>query len=69
MLGEFRGSQGLAFGVLLAALLGFLFMAPGAVMVAGVVTRRQNGHIAVAGPLVNLGLFIVGLPPVRCCSA
>ena len=45
-----------------AALLGFLFMAPGAVMVAGVVTRRQNGHIAVAGPLVNLGLFIVGLP-------
>ena len=26
-------------------------MAPGAVMVAGVVTRRQNGHIAVAGPL------------------
>ena len=31
-------------------------------MVAGVVTCRQNGHIAVAGPLVNLGLFIVGLP-------
>ena len=37
-------------------------MAPGAVMVAGVVTRRQNGHIAVAGPLVNLGLFVIGLP-------
>ena len=60
---EFRADpKGLRFGVLLAALLGFLFMAPGAVMVAGVVTRRQNGHIAVAGPLVNLGLFIVGLP-------
>ena len=37
-------------------------MAPGAVMVAGLVTRRQNGHIAVAGPLVNLSLFIIGVP-------
>ena len=60
---EFRADpKGLRFGVLLAALLGFLFMAPGAVMVAGVVTRRQNGHIAVAGPLVNLGLFVIGVP-------
>ena len=31
-------------------------------MVAGLVTRRQNGHIAVAGPLVNLSLFIIGVP-------
>ena len=37
-------------------------MAPGAVMVAGLVTRRQNGHIAVAGPLTNLGLFVIGVP-------
>ena len=37
-------------------------MAPGAVMVAGLVTRRQNGHIAVAGPLTNLSLFLVGIP-------
>ena len=37
-------------------------MAPGAVMVAGLVTRRQNGHIAVAGPLTNLGLFLIGIP-------
>ena len=49
-------------GIFLALLLGFLFMAPGAVMVAGMVTRRQNGHIAVAGPLTNLGLFIIGIP-------
>ena len=60
---EFRADpKGLRFGVLLSAFIGILFMAPGAVMVAGVVTRRQNGHIAVAGPLVNLGLFIVGVP-------
>jgi len=60
---EFRADPGgLRFGIILAFFLGFLFMAPGAVMVAGVVTRRQNGHIAVAGPLVNFGLFIIGIP-------
>lgn len=60
---EFRADpKGLKFGMGLAFLLGFLFMAPGAVMVAGLVTRRQNGHIAVAGPLVNLSLFLIGIP-------
>lgn len=60
---EFRADpKGLQFGVLLSFFLGFLFMAPGAVMVAGLVTRRQNGHIAVAGPLTNLSLFIIGIP-------
>ena len=60
---EFRADPGgLRFGILLAFFLGFLFMAPGAVMVAGVVTRRQNGQIAVAGPLVNFTLFLVGIP-------
>lgn len=60
---EFRADpKGLQFGVLISLFLGVLFMAPGAVMVAGLVTRRQNGHIAVAGPLVNLGLFVIGIP-------
>ena len=60
---EFRADpKGLQFGIVLSLLLGFLFMAPGAVMVAGLVTRRQNGHIAVAGPLTNLALFIIGIP-------
>ncbi|MEC8589790.1 MAG: M50 family metallopeptidase, partial [Candidatus Thermoplasmatota archaeon] len=60
---EFRADpKGLQFGVMLALIFGVLFMAPGAVMVAGLVTRRQNGHIAIAGPLVNLGLFIIGIP-------
>ena len=60
---EFRADpKGLQFGIVLSLLLGFLFMAPGAVMVAGLVSRRQNGHIAVAGPLTNLGLFLVGIP-------
>tara|TARA_B100000965_G_scaffold197563_2_gene164970 strand:- start:1855 stop:2775 length:921 start_codon:yes stop_codon:yes gene_type:complete len=60
---EFRADpKGLQFGIILSFFLGFLFMAPGAVMVAGLVTRRQNGHIAVAGPLTNLSLFIIGIP-------
>ncbi|MDP7000314.1 MAG: hypothetical protein QGH90_00275 [Candidatus Poseidoniaceae archaeon] len=60
---EFRADpRGLKIGVGIAAILGVVFMAPGAVMVAGLVTRRQNGHIAIAGPAVNLSLFIIGLP-------
>ena len=60
---EFRADpKGLQFGVLISLFLGVLFMAPGAVMVAGLVTRRQNGHIAIAGPMVNLGLFVIGIP-------
>ena len=60
---EFRADpKGLKVGVAIAAILGVVFMAPGAVMVAGLVTRRQNGHIAIAGPMVNFGLFLVGIP-------
>ena len=60
---EFRADpKGLQFGIMLSFFLGFLFMAPGAVMVSGLITRRQNGHIAVAGPLTNLSLFIIGIP-------
>jgi len=60
---EFRADpKGLKFGVMIAFVLGIVFMAPGAVMVAGRVSRKQNGHIAAAGPLVNLGLFLIGIP-------
>ena len=60
---EFRADpKGLRFGIFLSFFIGVLFMAPGAVMVAGLVTRRQNGHIAIAGPLVNFGLFLIGIP-------
>jgi Zn-dependent protease len=60
---EFRADpSGLRFGIFLSFFIGILFMAPGAVMVAGLVSRRQNGHIAIAGPLVNFGLFLIGIP-------
>ncbi len=60
---EFRADpKGLQFGIILSFLLGILFMAPGAVMVSGLVKRRYNGFVAVAGPLTNLTLFILGVP-------
>ena len=31
-------------------------------MVSGLLKRRYNGYIAVAGPLTNLSLFIIGIP-------
>lgn len=59
---EFRASpSGLRFGVLLAAILGIVFMAPGAVMVAGHTTRAQFGKIALAGPVTNVALWFLGL--------
>ena len=60
---EFRADPaGLRTGVLIAFFIGFLFMAPGAVMVAGNVNRGQNGRIALAGPYSNLVLWALGLP-------
>jgi len=46
-------------GLMLAIMmsfLGFLFAAPGAVYIAGRVTKRQNGLISLAGPIVNLAI-------------
>ena len=40
---------------------GFIFAAPGAVMIAGKVTRRKNGMISAAGPAVNLVLSLIFL--------
>ncbi len=59
---EFRADpRGLKIGLLIALLLGFVFMAPGAVLVAGRVGRKENGIISLAGPITNIILFFVGL--------
>ncbi len=58
---EFRADPaGLRFGLLLAAVFGIVFMAPGAVMVAGNTTRTQFGRIALAGPVTNIVLWCLG---------
>jgi Zn-dependent protease len=61
---EFRAfDQMLYLALGLAVLVGFIFAAPGAVMIAGQVTRKENGIISLAGPLTNfiLGLIFLGL--------
>lgn len=61
---EFRAwDQFLYLALGLAALVGFIFAAPGAVMIHGMITRKENGHISVAGPAMNflLGLIFLAL--------
>ncbi|MGA8303291.1 MAG: metalloprotease [Thermoplasmata archaeon] len=56
---EFRWSlPGLAFSVL-TSYLGFLFAAPGATVVSGMVNVREWGKTALAGPMTNLAFGAV----------
>jgi Zn-dependent protease len=61
---EFRSfDEMLFFALLLAVGMGFTFIAPGAVMISGMITRKENGVISIAGPLTNyvLALIFLGL--------
>ncbi len=59
---EFRADYKMLFLAIMSALIGFLFAAPGAVYHRGRITVRQNGHIALAGPVTNLVLAALFLP-------
>ena len=60
---EYRGNKnGLYFALAMSALLGWLLAAPGAVMVSGRVTDRQNGIIAAVGPITNIVIALIFLP-------
>lgn len=59
---EFRAwDQLLYLAVALAVFIGFIFAAPGAVMISGLVTRRENGFISAAGPATNYLLAVIFL--------
>ena len=59
---EFRAfDQMLMLALGLAVLIGVIFAAPGAVMISGMVTRKENGYISVAGPLTNYILGVIFL--------
>ncbi len=61
---EFRAFDQMLFLALgLAFLTGFIFAAPGAVFIAGNITRKENGIVSLAGPLTNyfLGLIFLAL--------
>jgi Zn-dependent protease len=59
---EFRADYNMLFLALMAGFAGFLFAAPGAVYHRGRVTRREQGLIALAGPVTNVALAIVFAP-------
>ncbi|MFW6018469.1 MAG: metalloprotease [Halapricum sp.] len=58
-LAEFRADYSMLFLAVMAGLAGFLFAAPGAVYHRGRITAREQGLIALAGPLVNVALVVV----------
>jgi len=59
---EFRAfDQMLYLAVGLAFFIGFIFAAPGAVMINGMVTKKENGIISIAGPLTNYLLAMIFL--------
>ena len=59
---EFRAfDQMLYLALILAVLVGFLFAAPGAVIITGSITRKENGIISIAGPMTNYALSLIFL--------
>lgn len=59
---EFRAFNTMLMLALIMSFLGFVFAAPGAVIISGPIGRRRNGKISAAGPIANLilaGLFFI----------
>ena len=59
---EFRSSRSGLVLAIVTGLMGIVFAAPGAVYIAGPLSREQNGKVSVAGPFTNfvLGLVFLG---------
>ncbi|MCD6411161.1 MAG: Zn-dependent protease [Thermoplasmata archaeon] len=53
--------EGLVFALLIGALLGFVFAAPGAVTIQGGARRFEIGRIAAAGPIANIVVAFISL--------
>jgi len=59
---EFRADYNMLGLAIVAGFAGFLFAAPGAVYHQGRITDRENGLIAIAGPLTNVALAALFFP-------
>ncbi len=59
---QFRADFGMLALAVAGGLAGFIFAAPGAVHHVGRLTEREHGHIALAGPVTNLGLAVLFAP-------
>jgi len=58
---EYRSFDKMLLLAIAMSFFGFIFAAPGAVMIAGRVNHIKNGKISAAGPLVNIALAIIFL--------
>lgn len=62
---EFRADNTMLLVAVITSFFGFVFAAPGAVMITGHVGKERNGKISIAGPLVNiilaLGFMVIGV--------
>ena len=58
---EYRSDFRMLVFAVLVSFTGFIFAAPGAVLISGHVTKEQNGRISIAGPLINLLLALLFL--------
>jgi Zn-dependent protease len=58
---EFRSFDQMLILAVLMSFFGFVFAAPGAVMISGPVGKRRNGIISAAGPIINLILALIFL--------
>jgi len=56
---EFRAFDSMLLLAIGMSFLGFIFAAPGAVMIHGYINKERNGKISAAGPIVNLGLALL----------
>ena len=61
-LAELRADNGMLALAIGMSFFGFVFAAPGAVMIQGFITYRENGIISVAGPITNILLAILFIP-------
>ncbi len=58
---EFRSFDGMLFLALFMSFFGFIFAAPGAVMISGPVGTGRNGKISALGPGTNIVLAVIFL--------
>lgn len=58
---EFRSFDNMLLLAIAMSFFGFIFAAPGAVMISGRINQRKNGIISAAGPLVNFVLALIFL--------
>lgn len=59
---EFRANNTMLILSVLMSFLGFIIAAPGAVWIGGLVTRKESGIIAAAGPIANLVIAALFIP-------